>query len=135
MTAACVYMLLCRDGRYYVGSHRGDDVRGRVREHNDAVYPKAWTAKRRPVVLVWVGGFELITDAIGFERQLKGWGRAKKEALVRGDWDEISRLSRGANYRPPMTFEERFNMLAVREAEREAAANAAGPPRPSTSSG
>jgi putative endonuclease len=135
MTAACVYMLLCSDGKYYVGSHRSEDVRGRVREHNEAVHPKAWTARRRPVELVWVGGFELITDAIGFERQLKGWVRAEKEALIRGDWDEISRLSKGPNYRPPMTFEERFDSLAAREAEREAVAPVAGPPRPSTSSG
>jgi predicted GIY-YIG superfamily endonuclease len=27
------------------------------------------------------------------ERQVKGWSRAKKEALIRGDWEEIKRLA------------------------------------------
>ena len=115
MSAAWVYMLHCADGRYYVGSHRGEDPLGRVWEHQNGVHPKAWTFKRRPVELVWCASFELITDAIGFERQLKGWTRAKKEALIRGDWNEVSRLSRGPNYKPPMSYAERFDRLAERE--------------------
>jgi len=46
--AAFAYLLECADGRYYVGSYRGQDVMGRVQEHQEAVYPNAWTARRRP---------------------------------------------------------------------------------------
>jgi len=53
-----------------------------------------YTQSRRPVDLVWSEHFEQITDAIGVERRIKGWSRAKKEALVRGDWSSLSRLAR-----------------------------------------
>jgi hypothetical protein len=33
-------------------------------------------------------------EAIFVEKRLKGWSRAKKEALIRGDWDAIRSLSR-----------------------------------------
>jgi putative endonuclease len=39
--------------------------------------------------LVWSEHFDRITDAIAVERKLKGWRRAKKEALLRGDWNAI----------------------------------------------
>jgi putative endonuclease len=45
------------------------------------------------VTLVWQQCFDRITDAIAVERQLKGWSRAKKEALIRGDWHAIEALS------------------------------------------
>jgi putative endonuclease len=76
-------MLRCSDGSYYVGSARlGLDRR--VAEHNEGVY-RGYTSTRRPVAPVWAEHFLLITDAIAIERQLKGWSRAKKEALIRGD--------------------------------------------------
>src|SRR4029077_7261443 len=54
---------------------------------------------RRPVTLVWSTDFHFITDAIAFERQVKGWSRAKKEALIRGDCAALSRLaSRKASF-------------------------------------
>ena len=49
---------------------------------------------RRPVELVWSEYFERITDAIAVERQIKGWGKAKKEALVGGDWSSIRSLAK-----------------------------------------
>jgi putative endonuclease len=75
-----VYMLRCSDGSYYVGSTRATLER-RVIEHNERKYP-GFTKSRRPVTLVWSQEFQLITDAIAAERQLKGWSRAKKEALI-----------------------------------------------------
>jgi len=100
---AWVYMLECVDGRYYVGSYRGDDVGLRVSEHNAGVHRAAWTYHRRPVELVWTDRFDRITDAIAFERQLKGWSRAKKQAFLRGEWDRVRKLSerRGAFVKPP----------------------------------
>jgi putative endonuclease len=49
----------------------------------------------RPVRLVFAEEFDQITDAIVAERQIKNWGRAKKEALIRGDFGELKRLAKG----------------------------------------
>lgn len=87
-----VYMLKCADGSYYIGSATGEDTSKRVDEHNAGAYP-GYTYSRRPVVLVWSEHFERITDGIAAERQLKGWSRAKKEALVRSDWSAVSQLA------------------------------------------
>jgi putative endonuclease len=94
-------MLLCADGSYYVGSHRGADVMVRVGQHQ-AGQGGDFTRRRLPVKLVWSAEFQLITDAIAFERRLKGWSRAKKEALIAGDWDAVSAKSRrrGGEPRP-----------------------------------
>jgi putative endonuclease len=90
---AFVYLLRCSDGSYYVGSTHGDEVERRVGEHQTGVYP-GYTSRRRPVTLVWSEYFDRIVDAIAMERRIKGWTRAKKEALIRGDWDVLRGLAR-----------------------------------------
>ena len=87
-----VYMLHCADGSYYVGSATGDDLGPRIDQHNAGAH-KGYTFSRRPVVLVWSEHFERITDGIAAERQIKGWSRAKKEALLRSDWARMSQLA------------------------------------------
>jgi putative endonuclease len=94
-----VYMLRCADGSCYVGSATGEDLAIRVDQHNAGAY-KGYTFIRRPVVLVWSEYFERITDGIAVERQLKGWSRAKKEALLQSDWTKVSELSRRRQGRP-----------------------------------
>jgi putative endonuclease len=94
---AWVYILRCSDERYYVGSHRGEDVATRVSQHNLGSDKTAWTYGRRPVTLAWAEYFDEILTAIALERQLKGWTRAKKEAVIRGDWDALPALARGRN--------------------------------------
>jgi putative endonuclease len=94
-----VYMLRCADGSYYVGSATGDDLAQRVDQHNARTH-KGYTFSRRPVVLVWSEHFDRITDGIAAERQLKGWSRAKKEALLRSDWTRVAELSRRRSGRP-----------------------------------
>jgi len=89
---AYVYMLRCADASYYVGSATGNDLTRRIQEHQVGAY-RGYTFKRRPVQLVWSEHFDRIIDAIAVERQLKGWSRAKKEALIRGDWDSIKTLA------------------------------------------
>lgn len=84
-------MLRCADGSYYVGSTR-KSLEERLCEHN-AGLPRSYTVSRRPVVLVWSQEFDNVTDAISVERQIKGWNRAKKEALIRGDFEAIRRLA------------------------------------------
>ena len=83
--AGFVYMLECADGSYYVGSHRGDDVAHHVQEHNQGVFNRAYTFTRRPVELVWSEYFYRYDDMVACERQIKGWSRKKKQALIRGD--------------------------------------------------
>ncbi len=89
---AFVYILRCADGSYYVGSTR-TDLERRVAEHDAGTYG-GYTKRRRPVELVFHQHFERITDAISAERQLKGWSRAKKEALMRRDFSALKALSR-----------------------------------------
>tara|TARA_Y100001947_G_C10275197_1_gene276029 strand:- start:651 stop:992 length:342 start_codon:yes stop_codon:yes gene_type:complete len=88
-----VYILRCADGKLYVGSHKGDDVATRVAQHNAGHNPGAWTFKRRPVALAWSAHFDRIDEAFVFERQIKKWSRAKKEALIAGDVAELKRLA------------------------------------------
>lgn len=83
-----VYMLRCADGRFYVGSARGD-LEHRIAEHNSGAFG-GYTARWRPVALVWRPEFEDPKDAVAAERQLKGWSRRKKEALIAGDFDAVS---------------------------------------------
>jgi len=89
---AHVYMLHCADGSYYVGSARLGLER-RLSEHKHGTYG-GYTAKRRPVELVWSQHFLNITDAVAVERQIKGWSRAKKEALIKGDYGRIQVLAK-----------------------------------------
>lgn len=89
---AYVYMLRCADDSYYVGSARRGLER-RLSEHNNGTYG-GYTAKRLPVALVWSEHFLNVTDAIAVERQIKGWSRAKKEALMRSDYAAVRELAK-----------------------------------------
>jgi len=106
------YMLRCSDGSYYVG--HTDDLDARIATHQAGLL-SGYTQKRRPVQLVWHQEFAERDQAFAAERQIKGWSRAKKEALIRGDWDAIQLLSRKLFLRssfdtPPSaaTQDERF---------------------------
>jgi predicted GIY-YIG superfamily endonuclease len=89
---AFVYILRCRDGRYYVGTTRSS-LEQRVAEHNAGTFG-GFTKSRRPVELVYSESFDRIMDAIASEWRLKGWSRAKKEALITGDYEKLTQLSR-----------------------------------------
>ena len=90
------YMLRCADGSYYVGSTR-TSLEARVTDHNNHRFA-GYTSARLPVMLVWSQEFERIADAIAAERQIKGWNRAKKEALIAGDFVEVRRLASRARW-------------------------------------
>jgi putative endonuclease len=66
----------------------------RIEEHNEGIDIKSFTYKRRPVKLRYWLGFSNVNTAIEWEKQLKGWGRKKKEALFIEDWDEIKKLAK-----------------------------------------
>jgi putative endonuclease len=92
---ASVYILLCADGSYYAGLTR-KEVETRVSEHNLGINAD-YTSRRRPVKLVWSERFERLTEAIAMERQIKGWSRAKKVALIRGDYNALPSLAARRN--------------------------------------
>ena len=113
-----VYMLRCRDGSYYAG--QTSDPVGRLHQHNNGLL-KGYTHGRRPVRLVWCQEFGSRDEAMAAEKQVKGWSRAKKEALARDDWDEVSYFAKrgpGPSFRP-----------ALRTLAKDS------PPRPSRASG
>ena len=89
-----LYILRCSDASYYVGTTRSS-LDQRLAEHQAGTFG-GYTARRRPVELVFSEGFVRIEDAIAAERQVKGWRREKKEALIRGDFAALPALSRRA---------------------------------------
>ena len=91
--SAYLYILRCADGSYYVGTTR-TTLEIRAAQHNDGTFG-GYTARRRPVILVFHQEFANVTDAIAAERQVKNWSRAKKDALIRGDFAALRDLSRG----------------------------------------
>lgn len=84
-------MLLCADGRYYVG--HTDNLEQRIWQHKNG-YFQGYTHKRRPVKLVWSHDFPTRDEAKEVERQIKGWSRDKKAALIASDWELISELAK-----------------------------------------
>jgi putative endonuclease len=92
-TEMTVYMLRCADGSYYVGSTK-KPVEARLWEHNNLPEEKSYTGSRRPVELVFSEAYDRITDAIARERQIKGWSRRKKEALIARNCEGLPQLSR-----------------------------------------
>ena len=85
-----VYILKCSDGSYYTGST--NDLSIRLMHHQQGVAPYSYTAARRPVELVWSEEVESFYEALTHEHQIKGWSRAKKEALIRGDFEGIHEI-------------------------------------------
>jgi hypothetical protein len=81
------YMLHCHGGRFYVG--HTDDLERRVAQHRSGAIA-GFTADHLPVEFVWSQAFPTRDEAKAAERQIKGWSRAKKLALIRGDWGLIS---------------------------------------------
>ncbi len=94
------YMLHCRGGTFYTG--HTDDLELRIAKHQSGLYP-GYTRDRLPVELVWSQEFPSRNEALSAERQIKGWSRKKKLALIRGDWAAISRFAQGKDKDGPST--------------------------------
>jgi len=86
-----VYIVECSDGLYYTGVT--NNLEERLWQHNEGVNPDCFTYKRRPVSLKYVEQFSDVVQAIAREKQLKGWGRKKKEALFAENWVLLKALS------------------------------------------
>ena len=85
------YMLRCSDGTYYVGSTWS--LERRLDQHEKGLGAE-YTKRRLPVELVYAAEFESIADAFNWEKRLQGWSRAKREAVIRGDWSALPALSK-----------------------------------------
>ena len=85
-----VYMLRCSDGSYYVGSTTNLEVRLAQHQIGEGA---AYTRRRRPVELVWFEEFSRVDQAFAREKQVQGWSRAKREALIAGKFGQLPGLS------------------------------------------
>ena len=106
-----VYLLRCSDSSYYCG--QTDDIASRLQQHSAGEI--GYTSTRKPLELVWQGEFETREGAIAFEQQIKGWSRAKKEALIAGDWEQIHVLAKSktdVHAEPPPVRAEPFSVRA-----------------------
>ena len=92
MNTFYVYILKCSDNLYYTG--HTDNLEQRLSQHKLILVKNCFTAKRLPVDLVWHQIFSTRDAAFQAERRIKKWTRKKKEALINGDWEILSRLSR-----------------------------------------
>jgi len=89
-----MYILECVDGSFYTGSTR--DLPRRLWQHENGMGARH-TSKRLPVRLVYAEEFDHVADAFYREKQVQGWGRAKKIALMEGDWDKLRILAECRN--------------------------------------
>lgn len=87
---AYMYILLCADGSYYTGSTR--DLELRLQQHQSGEGANH-TRKRLPVKLVYYEEYSRIDEAFHREKQVQGWSRKKKEALIKGDFESLPGLS------------------------------------------
>ncbi len=87
-----IYILHCSDNSYYTG--HTDNLEKRIAEHKSGTIPSCYIFKRRPLTLVFSQEFSTREEALASEQQIKGWSRKKKEAMIRGDWEEVSRLAK-----------------------------------------
>jgi LAO/AO transport system kinase len=108
-----VYMLRCADGSYYLG--HTDNLEHRVNQHQAGEIP-GYTHDRRPVELVWSQETATREEALAAERRVKGWSRAKKEALMAGDWLAIQQHAWGT--RNPMPAHLRAGSPSIPQGER-----------------
>jgi predicted GIY-YIG superfamily endonuclease len=93
-----VYILRCRDGSYYTG--HTDNLEKRMWEHHEGK-GSDWTKRRLPVELVWCDWAGTRYEALEFERRVKNWSAAKKEALIAGDWERVGYFAKPPHERPP----------------------------------
>ncbi|WP_395044734.1 GIY-YIG nuclease family protein [Flavobacterium sp.] len=82
-----VYILKCSDNSYYTGFT--NDLERRFGEHVSGKNKACYTFNKRPLELMWFENFNEVLNAIAIEKQIKGWSRIKKEALITQDWDKL----------------------------------------------
>lgn len=86
-----IYILECSDSSYYIGVT--NNVELRINQHNEGMDKEAYTYERRPLKLIYVESFSDYNQVIAREKQIKGWTRRKKEALIEENWDKLKAFS------------------------------------------
>ena len=94
MKTGWVYIFQCNDNSFYTGSTSNLQIRIYQHENN---LVKCYTNSKHPLELVFQQEFEKIEDAVKAERQIKGWKRKKKIALIEGDFDLLHESSKCKN--------------------------------------
>ncbi len=92
MKGSFVYILECSDGTYYTGVC--SNLTQRYREHQIGKHQNSYTYSRRPVVLSFYAEFTDIKVAIETEKKIKKWSKAKKEALINGQFEKLPNLAK-----------------------------------------
>lgn len=87
-----MYILKCANGSYYVGSTT--ELERRIQQHQSGEGGALFTKAHLPIQLVYTEEFDRIDEAFNRERQIHGWSKAKKEALIRGDIQALQSLSK-----------------------------------------
>ena len=87
-----LYILLCSDKTYYTGVT--NNLERRITEHQNGISEQSYTYSRRPVELLYQEMFTDFNLAFDWETKIKKWSKAKKEALIRGDFDLLKTISK-----------------------------------------
>jgi len=87
-----VYILECRDRTYYTGVT--SNLTNRLEKHQSGRYKESYTHNRRPVELVFYATFTDVEMAITVEKQIKKWSKAKKNALINGEYEQLVNLAK-----------------------------------------
>ncbi len=87
-----VYIVECSDASFYIGVT--NNLEKRLHQHNAGISLSTYTFSRRPVVLKWFESFTNPEEAFKVEKQLKGWSRKKKLALINEDWKKLIEYSK-----------------------------------------
>ncbi|HFD33062.1 MAG TPA: GIY-YIG nuclease family protein [Gammaproteobacteria bacterium] len=91
MPTSYMYILKCADNSYYTGSTR--NIEKRLQQHETGKGSK-YTSTRLPIELVCLEEYERIDEAYAREKQVQGWSRKKKEALMNNEYDKLPELSK-----------------------------------------
>ena len=92
MKIAYIYILQCADNTYYTGVTT--NLEKRLQQHQSGFHRDSYTYKRRPVTLAIKASFTNINHAIEKEKQIKKWSKAKKKALINGDFELLPDLAK-----------------------------------------
>lgn len=94
MKGGFMYILRCSNGAYYTGSTI--DLERRLKQHQNGEGAN-FTKKHLPVELIYFEEFQRIDEAFYREKQVQGWSRAKKEALIKGETNLLNKLAECKN--------------------------------------
>ncbi len=87
-----VYILKCSDETYYTGFT--SNLEKRIESHQAGTYAGSYTSDKRPLELVFYAEFTTASIAIETEKQIKKWSKAKKEALINGEYEKLPNLAK-----------------------------------------